>query len=145
LTLAAEINLAAVLRARGDRIGASRAGDLALRSLRETVGDEHPFTVTALINVATDIALMGDHSGAYHTSERAYAMALDVQGPDPWDPLAARANLAIDRAPAGISDPGRVRDEVLARLRRLLGPGHSAVSDVASGVRLECDIEVPAA
>ncbi len=142
LTLAAEINLAALLRARGDRVGAARADELTLRALRETVGDEHPFTIAALINLATDKAHMGDHDGALATSKRAYEMALEVHGPDHWDTLAARANLIIDSATDG-SDVAPIRDEVLTRLRRVLGPDHAAVSDVASGTRLECDIEPP--
>jgi tetratricopeptide (TPR) repeat protein len=141
LTLAAEVNLAVILRAQGERIRARQADTVAAEALRDAVGDRHPFTLAATANLATDLSLAGDQAGARHLSEQAYELAKVVRGPNHSDTLAIAGNLAIDR---GASEAGeRLLEDVLARLRRTLGPAHPMVADVAAGVRIECDIEPP--
>jgi tetratricopeptide (TPR) repeat protein len=146
LTLAAQVNLAAILRARGDRFQARRADEAALRTLRQSVGDRHPCTVVAMINLATDLALAGDDGGALELSEEAWDTARTVRGPRHPDTLMAAANLLIDRERNGVvNSAGPSTDELLGTLRRVLGPAHPAIADAAGGIRMECDIEPPAA
>jgi tetratricopeptide (TPR) repeat protein len=143
LTLAAQLNLAVILRARGEPAQARRADDAAWRALRAVVGDRHPFTIVATINLATDMALDGDRDGALAMSAAAWKAAGDVRGRKHTDTLIAGANLALDRAVSGTDSIGPRIDEVLADLRRTMGPEHLAVRNVAGGIRLECDVEPP--
>ena len=144
LTLAAEVNLAAILRAQGQHNRARQADTAARDALRAAVGDRHPYVIAATANLATDHALAGDHAGALHLSELAYAMAVEVRGTNHPDTLAIAANLTIDRWAAGAPDEAdELLKEVLTTLRGTLGQTHPVVHDVASGNRLEIDIEPP--
>jgi tetratricopeptide (TPR) repeat protein len=146
LTLAAQLNLAVILRRRSELTQARRVDEGTWRALRSAVGDRHPLTVVATINLATDMALDGDRDGSLAMSVLAWDVAREVRGPRHSDTLIAGANLALDRAAAGAAgagDAGPQIDEVLADLRRTLGPDHLAVRDAAAGTRLECDVEPP--
>jgi tetratricopeptide (TPR) repeat protein len=143
LTVAAQVNLAVIFRARGERHQARRADDAALQSLGRLVGDRHPFTIVAMINLASDMAHDGDRVGAYTMSRRAWRTALEVRGPQHFETLAAAANLTLDQATQQAEDAGPPLDEVLAGLRRSIGPDHPVVANVAGGMRVECDIEPP--
>jgi hypothetical protein len=146
LTLAAQVNLAVILRANGEIQSAMRADEAAYRGLRATVGERHPFTAAAMINVATDRAATGDRHGALTMSQQAYAIARDTHGAQHHEALAAAANLTVDRllgdaGGGGVGEPSL--DTVLSDLRRTLGTEHPMVAAVASGLRVECDIEPP--
>jgi tetratricopeptide (TPR) repeat protein len=146
LTLAAQLNLAVILRGRSELAQARRADDAAWRALTSVAGGRHPLTIVATINLATDMALDGDHEGALAMSVTAWNAAREVRGPRHSDTLVAAANLALDRAvngARGAASVGPRIDEVLADLRRTLGPDHLAVRNAAAGVRLECDVEPP--
>ncbi len=144
LTLAAEINLAAVQRARDWASRARRTDSRARDALLANVGPRHPYAITASINLATDLWRAHDQAGALALSEEAYLLAGEVRGAHHPDTLAAGANLAMDRRAAGAPDTAEdLQDEVLAVLRRTLGPDHPMVDDIASGLRVEVDIEPP--
>jgi hypothetical protein len=144
VTLAAKVNQAVILRANLETQWALRADESAYQSLLETVGQRHPFTIAAMISLATDRAVIGDTAGARDISEQAYEVARDMRGAQHSDTLAAAANLTIDRAVGGLAltvEP--TVDTVLSDLRRTLGPEHPTVAAVASGIRVEVDIEPP--
>ena len=97
-----------------------------------------------MANLATDLSLAGDHAGAERVSEETYRLMGQVRGPQHPDTLAAGANLALDLGATGAAaDADRLLEDVLASLRRRLGPDHPTVTDVACGVRIECEIEAP--
>jgi NB-ARC domain/Tetratricopeptide repeat len=144
LTLAAEVNLAAILRTQGERNRALKADTAARDALRATLGDRHPYVIAATANLASDHALADDKAGALHLSELAYATATEVRGATHPDTLAIAANLTIDRWAGGeASQAEELLKDVLTTLRRTLGQTHPIVHDVASGNRLEIDIEPP--
>ncbi len=144
LTLAAEVNLAVILRAQGERHRAAQADSLTTEALRNTVGAQHPFTITALVNLATDHSQLGDDVGARRLSENAYELAKRFRGESHPVALAAGANLALDRIATGEPEGvAQLVDRVLAGIRNSLGPDHRMLTEVDSGLRIECDIEPP--
>ncbi|MGK5680091.1 FxSxx-COOH system tetratricopeptide repeat protein [Actinoplanes sp. URMC 104] len=145
LVRAAQVNTAAVHLAQGQVDEAEVLLDEAYDELAGQFGERHPFTVLAMINRATAVAMV-DPVSAWSWSSRAYALAREVFGPDHLDTLLAAAGFAADRAARNEEDDTAPSlDEVLAALRRRFGPGHSLVTQVADGSRAVVDIEVPSA
>lgn len=145
LTLAAEINLAIILRTLGERemSQAWQKDAVAGEALRDTVGPLHPFAVAAGINLATDYSL-SRHPGTLTVSRRAYESAVKARGADHPDTLAAGANLALDlHASGAVERAADLRRSVLADLQRTLGPAHPTAATVLQGRRVECPIEPP--
>ena len=86
--------------------------------------------------------LAGDHVTALALSREAHQVSAEVRGPHHPDTLAAGANLTIDRRQAGAAaEADALLKEILSTLRRTLGTSHPTVTSVASGIRIECDIE----
>ncbi|NUR29402.1 MAG: tetratricopeptide repeat protein, partial [Catenulispora sp.] len=145
LTLVAEVNLACILRAEGKSQRARQLDALAYEALRDALGERHPYTITTAINRVTDLSLTGDRAGALELSEEAFRRAAEGRGPSHPHTLAAGANLVLDRMAAGATESAEeLLEHVLGRLRRTLTPEHPMVTAVASGIRIECDIEPPA-
>jgi tetratricopeptide (TPR) repeat protein len=144
LTLAAGVNLAAILRAKGERQRARRAATVARDGLKATLGEAHPFTIASTVGLASDHSLAGDHAGALALSAEAYDHARVVRGPTHPDTFAAGANLAIDRrVGADAAGADALVAEVLAGLRRTVGPDHPVLTAIASGQRVDIAIEPP--
>jgi hypothetical protein len=58
--------------------------------------------------------------------------------------LGCQANLALDLAALGRDQEAlRLRDDALAGIRTRLGGGHPAARAIASGERLDFDIDLP--
>jgi hypothetical protein len=139
LTLAAELDLAAIMRGQGARGSARQADTTTLAMLTDVLSERHPYTITAMAALATDLHLAGEIDGALALSERAYQVALEVRGARHPETLAIGANLALDRGPTGNGQ--HLLDEVLAAMRRTLGPDHPSIADATAGIRIEVDIE----
>ena len=144
LTRAAQIDLAVIMRARGDRAGARRLDTVALDGLRATVGERHPYTVVAMTNLATDLAFAGDHAGAYAQSLLAWRTAAEIRGERHFDTLVAAANLILDRRAAGEhAADAPSRESVLAGLHEAVGADRPVAAGVAGEQRAEADVEPP--
>lgn len=143
VTLAAEVNHAIILRALSDR--KAREMDRMTRDeLRQTLGDDHPYTLCAAANFATDLSSDREFVTARELLERTLAASERVRGTDHPDTLACAVNLALDTKLTG--EPGiaqRLLDNTIGKLRRVLGPSHPATLNAARGTRAECDIEPP--
>jgi ATP/maltotriose-dependent transcriptional regulator MalT len=100
LTAVAEINLANVLRARGEHNRAMTIDRVRGEALRESVGADHPFTVAAAVNLASDYALEG-HPHRVAASRQAADGARRVHPADHPAVIAAEANLALELAVTG--------------------------------------------
>ncbi|MBM2617894.1 tetratricopeptide repeat protein [Actinoplanes sp. LDG1-06] len=145
LVSVARVNTAAVLLAQGRAAEAVTVLDEAYDALTGQLGEQHPFTVVAAVNRAAATA-MTDPAEARSWSSRAYTLAWKVFGPDHLDTLLAAAGFAADRAVRDEGDgPAPSLDHILAVLRRRFGAGHTLVSQVAGGVRVLLDVEVPSA
>ncbi|MEV4133205.1 FxSxx-COOH system tetratricopeptide repeat protein [Dactylosporangium sp. NPDC049742] len=143
LTVVAEINLANVLRARGEHTRAMRIDVAGIESLLDKVGREHPFSVAAAVNLASDHAWVG-HPHQLDASRRAVDLAKRVHRRETHpDRIAAEANLTIDAAAADDPAAATSRQQVLARLVDLYGPDHPTALTVAHGDRVDCILEPP--
>ncbi|WP_144126887.1 FxSxx-COOH system tetratricopeptide repeat protein [Catellatospora sichuanensis] len=139
LTMVAQVNLAAVQRARGRWQAARDTGRQAAEQLDGMLGASHPYAISAAVNHATDLALTGDRTGAVEASRAVYATAVDALGPGHPTSLAAGTNLALDLVAVGAPDD-ELRERTLAGWQDLLGE-HEFVARWARGSRVECDLD----
>ena len=68
-------------------------------------GDQHPFTLAASINYASDLAACGELAEAIRIGQDTLANCRGTLGPDHPDTLMAAVNLAIDVAGLGQAGP----------------------------------------
>ena len=126
--LACQVNLAAALRV---TLSPDRAGEVlapALADLPRVLGAKHPYTLIARM---TEGVLLSDKGflerSADLTDSTAGAMA-EVLGADHPDTLCCRANVLLIREQWG-EEAAEEREQVLARLERLIGPGRPDDTD----------------
>lgn len=142
LTLAAQVDLAAALRAHGDREEALAIDEAAYQGLIATLGLEHPYTLTAAMNLATDRALAGESAAAW-TLSRETSELFNARGAEHPDALGCAINVAFDQVANGDSAGAELLDSTLTVMRRILGSDHPATVDAERGQRWEGDIEPP--
>ncbi len=137
------VSLASVLRARGRPDDALDLDEQARNLLRRLYGDQHPSTLAASINYASDIAACGDPASAMHFGYVLYRQCLDVLGEIHPDTLMAAANLAIDEAAVGKrAEAIQRRADVLRRYEETtLTLEHPEVRAAQKGDRLTAEIE----
>jgi len=139
---AAMVNLASVLRTAG-RPEEARPYDLQARDALVVIyGDQHPFTLAANINYATDLAACGELAEAIRIGQETLANCRGTLGPNHPDTLMATVNLAIDVAAAG-SQPRaeRLREEALSRYEETLTMEHPEARAAQQGARLTAEFE----
>ncbi|MEU4216601.1 FxSxx-COOH system tetratricopeptide repeat protein [Actinoplanes sp. NPDC026623] len=142
---AARVNIVATYLAMRRWEDARAMGQDAYEALRGRLGPDHPFTVAAVTNLASAVALCTP-AGARQLSEEAYLRALNLYGQLHLDTLLAAANFAADRAARHEGDGSAPSlDGVLRELRRSLGRHHPVVLQVAQGTRALVCVEAPSA
>ena len=95
------MNLASVLRVAGTPDRALPYDDQARKGLIRIHGDRHPFTLSANINYASDLAACGRLGEAIQLGQETLDQCRLYLGDDHPDTLMAAANLSIDEAAAG--------------------------------------------
>ncbi len=142
LAYAALVSLASVLRSAG-RADEARRYDLQARDgLIDAYGDEHPFSLEAGINYASDLAACGDLAGAIRTGHEALAKCRTSLGEDHPDTLMATANLALDEAASGDRPwAGRLLADALRGYEETLTAEHPEARAAAQGIRLTAEVE----
>ena len=100
LAYAALVSLASVLRAAGEPEEARRYDRQARDGLVDAYGDEHPFTLEATINYASDLAACGDLAAAIRAGQDTLARCGSLGENHPVT-LMATANLALDELASG--------------------------------------------
>lgn len=146
LTLAAEVNLAVVLRAAGDRDEARRLDERALARLTEQLGEQHPYTLAAATNLAGDLFLAGSLAQAQEMSWTTYEKSVDALGAEHPDTLVVAVNAALDKVAGGDESGGQaLLEQAHKTMSSVLGVNHPATLDAMRGRRAECDIEAPPA
>ena len=103
-----------VLRLRGDNEAAREMDERALEGFRRCYAYDHPSTLVASTNLASDLAAVGETYQARELGERTLAASRVVRGPDHPATLAVAANLAIDLRDADEAAALALRDETLA-------------------------------
>lgn len=136
------VNLASVLRIAGHPDTALPHDDQARRGLVKIHGDRHPFTLSANINCASDLAACGKLGEAIQLGRETLDNCRLHLGDDHPDTLMAAANLASDEATAGDRASGERRlAEVLRRYERTLTLEHPEARAAAQRTRLTAEIE----
>jgi tetratricopeptide (TPR) repeat protein len=138
------VNLASVLRVAGRPDKALPHDDQARKGLIKIHGDKHPFTLSANINYASDLAACGRLGEAIQIGQE----TLDkcrlylYLGDDHPDTLMAGANLSSDEVAAGDQASGERRlADVLRRYGRTLTLEHPEAQAAAHRTRLTAEIE----
>ena len=137
-----QVNLASVLRVAGHPDQALSADDQARRGFIRIHGDRHPFTLSANINFASDLARCGRLGEAIHLGQETLGYCQVSLGDDHPDTLMAAANLAQDELAAGDRAAGERRlAEVLRWYDRTLTLEHPETRAARQGTRLTAEIE----
>jgi hypothetical protein len=139
---AAMVNLASVLRA-AIRPEDARPLDLQARdALVVAYGDQHPFTLAANINYASDLAACGELAEAIRIGQDTLTYCRGTLGLDHPDTLMAAVNLAIDVEDSGSEARAeRLREEALRRYEETLSMEHPEARAAQLGTRLTAEIE----
>lgn len=143
MALAMLVNSAAVMGALGDYCGARRRDEKAVAEFVQILGDNHPYTVCAMHNLAIDLASLGHAGRALHETETVLKRSRAVVGAAHPDTVAAAVNLALIKIDLGDRTGHTDLASEFPALERLLGVGHPQLTTAKSGVRIECDIEPP--
>jgi tetratricopeptide (TPR) repeat protein len=136
------VNLASVLRVAGHPDQALPFDDLARKGLIRIHGDRHPFTLSATINYASDLAACGRLGEAIQRGQETLDRCRHQLGDDHPDTLMAAANLSCDEAAAGDQSTGDRRlAEALRGYERTLTLEHPEARAAAHRTRLTAEIE----
>jgi hypothetical protein len=129
------------LRLEGDPVGARVLDDRAVEQLRSNLGADHPIAVVAGINLASDLAAIGETDAAIALGQEMVDRSRGALGPDHPTALAAELNLIFDQRTAGHGDTDARFSDVMTRYRRTLGEQHPATILAARGDRANCDVD----
>jgi hypothetical protein len=136
------VNLASVLRVAGRPDIALPHDDQARRGLIRIHGDRHPFTLSANINYASDLAACARLGEAINLGQETLDKCRLTLGDDHPDTLATAANLSRDEMAAGNRTEGdRSLADVLQRYERTLTLEHPEARAAAQRTRLTAEIE----
>ncbi|CAL9620728.1 FxSxx-COOH system tetratricopeptide repeat protein [Streptomyces sp. NPDC058947] len=141
ITWATMVNLALVLR-RNNPDEARALDEGAVQGLSEVFGPEHPFTLQATANLASDLAAVGETAGALDLGKRCFEAAGRVLGTDHPDTLAMGANLSLDlRATGDSGQAEELRTDILRRYEEVLSVEHPVARIAQQRGRINIDIE----
>jgi tetratricopeptide (TPR) repeat protein len=136
------VNLASVLRVAGRPDLALPYDAQARMGFIRIHGDRHPFTLSANINYASDLAAYGRLGEALQLGQETLDNCRLYLGDDHPDTLMATANQSGDEAAAGDEATGvRRLAEVLRRYERTLTLEHPEARAAAQRTRLTAEIE----
>ena len=119
LAYAALVSLASVLRAAGEPEEALRYDRQARDGLVDAYGDEHPFTLEATINYASDLAACGDLAAAIRAGQDTLARCRGSPGREPPGHPDGRGQPGPRRA--GLGERGGGRGDAQRRAAPLRG------------------------
>ncbi|HEV7933755.1 MAG TPA: FxSxx-COOH system tetratricopeptide repeat protein [Actinomadura sp.] len=138
------VNLALLQRLAGRPGKARELNELSRARLAELLGPGHKYTLVCASGLAGDLAALGDLDAAAKLDESTSRQLREILGADHPMVLGCQANLALDLAALGRDQEAlRLRDDALAGIRTRLGGGHPAARAIASGERLDFDIDLP--
>ena len=136
------VNLASVLRT-ASRPEEAGSYDLEARDALVVIyGDQHPFTLAANINYASDLAACGELAEAISVGQDTLANCRSTLGLSHPDTLMAAVNLAIDVEASGSQARAeRLREDALSRYAETLTMEHPEARAARLGTRLTAEIE----
>jgi hypothetical protein len=123
------------LQTRGEPVPARPLFERALVLARAVHGEDHPDTLDAANNLASNLWALGLHEAARRLHEDTLARCRRVLGEDHPHALTSTGNLAADLRGLGRFAAARELDEdTLARCRRVLGADHPQTLAEANGL-----------
>jgi tetratricopeptide (TPR) repeat protein len=136
------LNLASVLRVAGHPDRALPHDDQVRKGLIKIHGDRHPFTLSANINYAADLAACGRLGEAILLGRETLDKCRLYLGDDHPDTLMSAANLSCDEVAAGDQAAGEQHlAEALRRYERTLTLEHPEARAARQRTRLTAEIE----
>ncbi len=128
--LAARLNLASMMRMRGDLVGARALAERVLAARERLLHGDHPDLVRARQNLASMMFEQGDLAGARSLFERVLRSRERTLLADHPDLLAARRNLAATLAEQGdLAGARAIEERALADAERTLPADHPDLLD----------------
>ena len=108
------------------------------------LGQDHHYTLTVAVNLASDLAVLGDTDRALGIGDDTLARLGRVLGPDHPLTLGCAANMVIDyRRRDDEHAAERLAVDTMRRYRQTLGDGHPDTVAAAEGRRLDFDFDSP--
>jgi tetratricopeptide (TPR) repeat protein len=142
LLYTALVNLASILRVSNRPGPALTYDDQARKGLIRIHGDSHPFTLSANINYASDLAACGRLAEAIQLGQNTFEKCRYGLGEDHPDTLMAAANLSGDETAAGeVFSGARRLAWTMDRYERTLTLEHPEARAAAQRARLTAEIE----
>jgi tetratricopeptide (TPR) repeat protein len=137
--------LAVLKRVTGDAAAARELNQEAFSGLTDGLGPSHHYTLTAAVNLASDLAALNHVAEARALGEDTLQRLTAQLGPDHAHTLGCAANLALDMIALGDEEDGR---ELQSKTVRLLldtyGEDSPDYEVAARGGRLDLDFDPPA-
>ncbi len=134
-SLSCRVNIATGLYLEEDYGAALIAARAAAAGMEGVLGPDHPYTLAANMVLAVVLAAQGTLDEAAEL-ELLTAQALErVLGPQHPDTLRCRANLLLTRDEQGEAGAAAERQEVIERLRGVLGAEHPDIASLTDGKR----------
>jgi hypothetical protein len=134
-------NLAVTLRLLGEVDAAYRNNAVTLPVFCETLGADHPLTLTCATNFASDNYALQNFGEALRQDTDTLERLRGIFGDEHPSTLACALNVAFDyRATGRTSEGDMLRAETIDRLRHVLGDSHPATIAATRGFRAEADI-----
>jgi hypothetical protein len=127
------------LRHAEDLRSAREVGEDVLQIYREKMGEHHPYTYCAIVDLAVTQRLLGDPATARELDERALEQLRAALGPDHVHAITCAINLASDRAAQGDAEAALAIDtDAVERAERTLGVDHPTT--LAASLNLVFDL-----
>jgi tetratricopeptide (TPR) repeat protein len=113
------------LQARGEPRPARALFERAHQLRRDTLGEDHPDTLTSANNLARDLRALGEYQQARTLHEDTLTRYRRLLGEDHPHTLASASSLALDLYALGEDQQARtLNEDTLTRYRRVLGEDH---------------------
>jgi tetratricopeptide (TPR) repeat protein len=142
-SLICRLDIATALCLEEEFVGARTEAETAANGLRDRLGADHPYMLAAGMVLATVMANQGQLAMAREIEEQIVAGRERVLREEHPDTLRCRANLLLTEHELGIEGAVGKRQDVLAALGDLIGPGHPDVTTALNMGRLLCVIDPP--
>jgi tetratricopeptide (TPR) repeat protein len=138
-------NLALMKRVTGDAAGARDLDQQALEGLTAGLTENHHYTLTAAMNLASDFVALEQLAQARAIGEDTLQRLTTLLGPTHAHTLGCAANLALDMMAAGDEEGGKeLQDATLRLLADEYGTDSPDYEVAAGGRRLDPDFDPPA-
>jgi tetratricopeptide (TPR) repeat protein len=140
-SLICRLDIGTALCLEGDYAVARDHVQRAIDGLESGLGEDHPYTLAAKLTLASALARLGELSEATRLQELVAASRAERLGPQHPDTVRCRVNLLLTKTGLGTPGAAADREQAVAELTALLGPGHPDVRAAAEQEWLLCVVD----